>query len=52
MVKIGFRNGKVTKDEYANTIRAYQKAHDEMNSDERDKAVSEMQLVLEGARGR
>jgi len=37
-VKVGFRNGDVTKDEYANTLRAYQKQQDEMKSDERDKA--------------
>ena len=41
-VKAGFRNGVVTKDEYANTLRAYQKIQDEMKSDERDKAASEM----------
>ena len=37
-VKGGFRKGYVTKDEYANTLRAYQRAHDEMKSDDRDKA--------------
>ena len=30
--------GDVTKDEYANTLRAYQKRREEMKSDERDKA--------------
>ena len=39
MVKIGFRNGKVTKDEYANTIRAYHKSIDGMKSESRDKMV-------------
>ena len=38
MVKTGFMKGVITKDEYANTLRAYQKAHDEMKSDMRDKA--------------
>ena len=39
MVKEGFIRGFVTKDEYANTLRAYQKRQDEMNSVERDKAA-------------
>jgi len=42
MVKKGYIEGLVTKDEYANTLRAYQKIQDEMKSDERDKAASEM----------
>ena len=37
-VKAGFMGGYVTKDEYANTMRSYQQQHDEMKSDERDKA--------------
>jgi len=37
-VKVGFKNGLVTKDEYANTLRAYQYQQDEMKSDSRDKA--------------
>ena len=37
-VKKGFMKGYVTKDEYANTLRAYQSRHDEMKSDNRDKA--------------
>ena len=37
-VKKGFMKGSVTKDEYADTLRAHQKAHDEMKSDDRDKA--------------
>ena len=37
-VKQGFMRGHVTKDEYANTLRAYQKIQDEMKSDARDKA--------------
>ena len=38
MVKEGFMRGIVTKDEYANTLRAYQQQRDEMKSDDRDKA--------------
>ena len=38
IVKKGFMKGSVTKDEYANTLRAHQKARDEMKSDDRDKA--------------
>ena len=30
--------GVVTKDEYANSLRAFQRAHDETKSDQRDKA--------------
>ena len=37
-VKEGFMDGMVTKDEYANTLRAYQSRQDEMKSDDRDKA--------------
>ena len=37
-VKAGFMGGIVTKDEYANTMRAYQEIQDEMKSDARDKA--------------
>ena len=44
-IKIGFTNGYFTKDEYADILRAYQKAQDEMKSDERDKAASEMQIA-------
>ena len=36
-VKDGFMCGMITKDEYANTLRAYQQIHDEMKSDDRDK---------------
>ena len=38
MVTKGFRSGHITKDEYANTLRAYQKSVDEMKSGARDKA--------------
>ena len=37
-VKAGFMSGIVTKDEYANTLRAYQKMKDEMKSEDRDRA--------------
>ena len=37
-VKQGFLSGIVTKDEYANTLRAYQQRQDSMKSDDRDKA--------------
>ena len=37
-VKKGYKCGIVTKDEYANTLRACQQRHDEMKSDDRDKA--------------
>ena len=37
-VKEGFMNGHVSKDQYANTLRAYQKSRGEMESKARDKA--------------
>ena len=39
-VKLGYKEGVITKDEYANTLRAYQHRHDEMKSDTRDKAAA------------
>jgi len=39
-VKIGFMNGVLTKDEYANTLRAHHEIQKEMKSDERDKAAA------------
>jgi len=39
MVKQGFMSGHVTKDEYANTLRTYQKTQDGMKSDARDKVA-------------
>ena len=39
-VKHGFMSGFVTKDEYANTLRANKKIQDEMKSDTRDKAAA------------
>ena len=40
MVKKGFMAGYVTKEQYANTLREYQKSQDEMTSDARDKALT------------
>ena len=37
-VKAGFKQGSVTKDEYANTLRGHQQRVGEMKSDTRDKA--------------
>ena len=44
-VKAGFINGMVTKDEYANTLRAHQKIQDEMKSKDRDRAEEALQHV-------
>ena len=38
-VKEGYMMGHITKEEYANTLRAYQMSQDEMKSDARDKAA-------------
>ena len=43
-VKKGFTNGIVTKDEYANTLRAYQSRQDETKSDARDKAAAQLRM--------
>ena len=37
-VKKGFTKGYITKDEYANTLRAFQERQNEMKSDDREKA--------------
>ena len=39
IMKKGFMMGYITKDEYAGSLRAYQKRHDEMKSDARDRAT-------------
>ena len=44
-VKTGFMQGVVTKDEYANTLRAYQQQHDEMKNEDRDKAEALRQWI-------
>ena len=38
-VREGYKNGHVTKDEYANTLRAYQASVNEMKSVERDRVL-------------
>ena len=37
-VKYGYMKGYLTKEQYANTLRAYQNSQDKMKSDRRDKA--------------
>ena len=37
-VKEGFMRGMVTRNEYANALHSYQERHDEMKSEDRDKA--------------
>ena len=43
MVKHGYTDGYVTKEEYANTLREYQKRQDEMKSDARVSAAEALQ---------
>ena len=50
-VKVGYTEDMVTKDEYANALRAYQQRHDEMKSDGRDK-VEALIEERKAARGR
>ena len=45
-VKKGYIMGHVTKHEYANTLRAYQRAHDGMKSDDRDKAEAKLKNFI------
>ena len=40
MVRQGYMAGHVTKEQYANTLREYQKSQDEMKSEARDKALA------------
>ena len=40
IVKRGYMAGNVTKEQYANTLREYQKSQDEIKSDARDKALA------------
>ena len=44
-VKSGFVAGHVAKDDYASTLRAYQKSRDEMRSEARDKARKEREIM-------
>ena len=39
--------GLVTKDEYSNALRSYQKSHDELKSEARDKAA-DLQRMMGG----
>jgi hypothetical protein len=39
-VKLGYMAGYATKDQYANTLREYQKSQDEMKSEARDNALA------------
>jgi len=39
MIKKGYMNREITKDEYASTLRAHQKANDAAKSEARDKAT-------------
>ena len=48
MVKVGYMAGYVTKDEYANTLREYQKSQDEMKSEARDKALASRNQIRHG----
>ena len=48
MVRQGYRVGHVTKAEYANTMREYQKSQDEMKSDMRDKAQAARNQIRHG----
>ena len=43
-VKKGFMDGIITKDEYSNTLRAYQERHNEVKSDVRDKAEERREM--------
>jgi TPR repeat protein len=44
-IKSGFRSGIVTKDEYANALRSYQKSQDEMKSEARDIAANSQWMM-------
>ena len=43
-VKQGYIHGRVTKEEYANTLREYQKSQDEMKSEARDRAAATREI--------
>ena len=45
LLKDRYVAGYVTKDQYANTLRQYQKSQDEMKSDARDKARAQRFLL-------
>ena len=44
-VKRGYKGGLITKDEYADILRAYQERQEEMKSNERDKAAKVLALA-------
>ena len=44
-MKVGYKRGIVTKDEYANTLRAYQERQNEMKSDERDTIATALRVL-------
>ena len=48
VVKKGFMKGVVTKDGYANTLRAYQERYNEMKSDDRNKFAEALRQREEG----
>ena len=48
MVKGGYMNGYVTKEQYANTMREYQKSRDETKSDARDIAWAARNERMDG----
>ena len=45
VVKKGFVHGDVTKEEYAQTLRAYQKRQHEIKNDEREKAAKYFEMM-------
>ena len=47
-VKQGYMHGHITKEEYANTLREYQKSQDEMTSEARDKALTALNQRMGG----
>ena len=51
VVKTGFMNGIVAKNEYAQALRAYQKSKDEMKSEARDKVNAIMRPGEQQLRG-
>jgi hypothetical protein len=48
IIRKGYSNGKVTKEEYASSLRAYQAAHDGMRSIQRDQVAEASDKYLNG----
>ena len=46
MVKVGFKNGLVTKEDFENTLGCYQVAQDEMRSEDRERAKGSLKVVI------